>query len=170
MFWTKVWKTFVQSLKTFEMKKRPKKSAWKCPYGHLKRSFDKPADFFSLMFRSFLAQNPRTIKRWGSFQRGFYSSVRRFRRTQRKQFWQKRRNSSKQCLQFFPFSSRFSWNFFSRKKWSPECPSGHLVCMFHNLPQFFCPELQKQKSLKVTKLLKTEKSTQRRKKCYQNFL
>ena len=140
-----------------------KKSAWKCPYGHLKRIFDKPADFFFFRFRSFLAKNPRTIKRRGSFQREFYSSVRRFRRTWRKPFWQKWRNSSNKVCKFSIFLQIFL-NFFSRKKCSLECPSGHLVCMFNNMPQFFCPELQKEISLKVTKVLKTEKSTQHRKK------
>ena len=96
-------------------KERPEKSAWKCPYGHLKRSFDKPSDFFFLRFRSFLAQNPRTIKRWGSFQRKFYSSVRRFRRTRRKQFWQKWRNSSNKVCSFCFFLQIFLKSFLSKK-------------------------------------------------------
>ena len=127
------------------MKKDWKTSAWKGPYGHLKRSFDKPADFFFLRFRSFLAQNPRTIKRWGSFQREFYSSVRRFRRTRGKTVLTKVTNFFEQNLQFFIFPQIFLKYISLEKKYSLECPSGHLVCMFHNLPQFFCPELQKQK-------------------------
>ena len=135
-------KLLLRVWKLSEWKKFLKKSAWKCPYGHLKRIFDKPADFFFFRFRSFLAKNPRTIKRWGSFKREFHSSVRRFRRTRRKHFWQKWRNTSNKVCSFFS-SSFFFWNVFSRKKCSLECPSGHLVCMFDNLPQFFLSRIAK---------------------------
>ena len=143
MFWTKVWETFVQSLKTFKRSYIQKNSSSKYPYGHMRRSFDKPADFFFFRFRSFLAQNPRTIKRRGSFQREFYSSVRRFRRTRRKQF--------------FTFPPDFPERFSLEKCVHWNAPQDHLVCIFHNLPQFLCPELQK------TKLAQSHKTFENRK-------
>ena len=103
---------FRSESKIIQNKKTPnKKSAWKHSYGHLKRSFDSHAELFVLRFCSFFAQNSRTIEIWRSFQRELKSSIRRFRRRRRKQFWQKWRSFLNNVCSFFIILSNFPEKF-----------------------------------------------------------